>query len=99
LQTAIKKLREENGRREFVFSFADGTTPGPSWTNFRFKRWMKRAGIELDGRKIVLLPALHPRPVGALGFQDFQDLLYSIDRMIREIWKHITSAIGKKTTR
>lgn len=53
LQEAIRKLWKENGRHEFVFSRADGTTPGSSWISQNFKRWLKRAGIILHGRNIV----------------------------------------------
>jgi hypothetical protein len=53
LQEAIKKLWEENGKHEYVFSFANGKTPGPSWTKCRFKKWIARTGINLNGRKIV----------------------------------------------
>ncbi|MDR0722201.1 MAG: site-specific integrase [Treponema sp.] len=53
LQEAIKNLWNEHGQHEFVFSFKDGTTPGPSWIKGRFKKWLIRAGIELKGRQIV----------------------------------------------
>jgi integrase len=63
LQQAIKKLWQENGQHEFVFSFKpavdkDGVmqpakTPGPSWIKGRFKKWVARAGIELNGRNLV----------------------------------------------
>ena len=59
LQGAIRKLWEENGRHEFVFSYKDGATPGPSWTKGRFKKWMTRAGIETEGRRIVPHSARH----------------------------------------
>jgi integrase len=47
LQEAIIRLWDENGQHEFVFSFVDGATPGPSWIKGRFKKWIARAGIEL----------------------------------------------------
>jgi integrase len=53
LQAAIKKLWKENGQHEFVFSYKNGKTPGPSWTRGRFKKWLARAGIKLNGRDIV----------------------------------------------
>jgi integrase len=61
LQAAIKKLWEEYGQHEFVFSWKkkkkDGTfiikTPGASWINKHFPKWLERAGIELNGREIV----------------------------------------------
>ena len=114
LQAAIKKLWEENGRHKFVFSYADGTTPGPSWTEGRFKKWMQKAGIETNGRKIVphsarhaLASILEERGISLRYIQDLlghSDLkttkiyLHSTDRTIREIGKHIASAIEEKTT-
>jgi integrase/recombinase XerD len=63
LQAAIKKLWEENGQHEYVFTFKGRVTrrgtvipakpPGPSWIKGRFKKWLARAGIELNGRDIV----------------------------------------------
>jgi site-specific recombinase XerD len=37
----------------FVFSFKDGRHLHASWIKRRFPEWLKRAGIELGGRKIV----------------------------------------------
>jgi len=53
LQEAILKLWKENGQHEYVFSRADGSTPGSSWISQNFKKWLKRAGIVLRGRNIV----------------------------------------------
>jgi integrase/recombinase XerD len=53
LQEAVKKLWEENGQHEFVFSFEKGRYLRSSWIERRFPEWLKRAGIELGGRKIV----------------------------------------------
>jgi integrase/recombinase XerD len=53
LQEAIKKLWDKNGQHEFVFSSKDGRFLHSSWIEKRFPRWLKRAGIELGGRKIV----------------------------------------------
>jgi len=63
LQNAIKKLWQENGQHEYVFSFKPepdkngvmqpAKTPGPSWIKGRFKKWIARAGIELNGRNLV----------------------------------------------
>jgi len=59
LQEAIKKLWEENGRHEFVFGYPDGSIPWPSWISGRFPKWLRKAGIELKGRKIVPHSARH----------------------------------------
>jgi hypothetical protein len=48
----VKKLWEENGKCEFVFAFKDEKTPGLGWIKRRFKKWMSRAAIESNGRKI-----------------------------------------------
>lgn len=53
LMDAIKALWHENGEHEYVFSFADGTTPGPSWIKCRLRKWIARAKINLGGRNIV----------------------------------------------
>jgi len=53
LMDAIKALWQENGEHQFVFSFADGTTPGPTWIKCRLRKWIARAGINLGGRNIV----------------------------------------------
>jgi integrase len=63
LQDAIKKLWEENGKHEFVFScrkpFRGSVTPGASWIKFHFEKWLERAGIERRGRDIVPHSARH----------------------------------------
>jgi integrase len=109
LQDAIKKLWSENGQHEFVFSFKDGTTPGPSWIKGRFKKWLARAGIELKGRQIVphssrhsLASILADRAVSLRYIQDLlghSDLkttkgyLHSTDKTIRDIGSKINAAM------
>jgi integrase/recombinase XerD len=101
LQDAIKKLWKENGQHEFVFSYADGTTPGPSWIKGRFKKWIARAGIELKGRNLVphssrhsLASVLEDRGVPLrhiqemLGHSDLKTTkryLHSTDKTLRDI--------------
>ncbi|MDR2717690.1 MAG: site-specific integrase [Treponema sp.] len=101
LQNAIKKLWEENGQHEFVFSFADGTTPGPSWIKCRFKKWLARAGIELNGRHLVphssrhsLASILEERNVPLRHIQELlghsslkttKRYLHSTDKTLRDI--------------
>jgi integrase/recombinase XerD len=108
LQEAVKKLWEENGKHEFVFSYKDGTTPGPSWIAGRFKKWLSRAGIEMGGRKIVphssrhsLASLLEEKGVSLryiqelLGHSDLQTTkgyLHSTEKTIRDIGKKITEA-------
>jgi integrase len=53
LQEAIKALWLEYGKHQYVFAFADGKTPGPSWISGRLKKWIARAKINLGGRNIV----------------------------------------------
>jgi len=57
LQLAIKKLWEENGKHEFVFSYKKAIRgsmiPGAFWLKKHFKMWIERAGINLNGRNIT----------------------------------------------
>jgi len=114
LQEAIKKLWEENGRHEFVFSYPDGKAPGPSWIIGRFPKWLKKAGIELKGRKIVphsarhsLASLLEERGVSLryiqelLGHSDLKTTkiyLHSTERTIRDIGNKISKVMEGMTT-
>jgi integrase len=109
LQEAIKKLWEENGQHEFVLCWKDGKTPGPSWIDFNFKHWLKRAGIELGGRRIVphssrhsLASLLEARGVSLryiqelLGHSDLKTTkiyLHSTEKTIRDIGMKITDDV------
>jgi len=109
LQEAIKKLWKENGRHEFVFSYSSGKIPGPSWVQERFPKWLKRAGIELKGRKIVphsarhsLASLLEERGVSLRYIQDLlghSDLkttktyLHSTEKTIRDIGSKISGVM------
>ncbi|GHU69811.1 hypothetical protein FACS189450_03290 [Spirochaetia bacterium] len=53
LRQAIRELWEYNGQHEFVFCRKDGTLPGVDYIIRHFPRWLKRAGIDPSGRKIV----------------------------------------------
>jgi integrase/recombinase XerD len=115
LQEAVKKLWEENGKYEFVFSFKNGKTPGPSWIKGRFKKWLNRAGIEIGGRNIVphssrhsLASLLEARGTSLryiqdlLGHSDLQTTkiyLHSTDQTIRDIGKKIEKAISESEER
>jgi site-specific recombinase XerD len=93
MQEAVKKLWEENGRHEFAFSLKDGKTPGPSWIKGRFKKWMIRAGVELNGRKIA--PHSFRRSLASLleargvSLRHIQDLLGHSDLKTTKIYLHI----------
>jgi integrase/recombinase XerD len=111
LQEAIQKLWKENGQHEFVFSRADGSTPGSSWISKNFKRWLTRAGIILHGRNIVphssrhslaTLLESHGVPLRyiqeLLGHADLETTkIYLVDtaKTIRDIGKKITEAREK----
>jgi len=111
LQNAIKKLWEENGKHEFVFSDKNGKVIGSSWTKGRFKKWLERAGIDLGGRRIVphssrhsIASLLEARGVSLRYIQDFlghSDLkttkgyLHSTSKTIRDIGSIITEAREK----
>ena len=94
LQEAIKKLWEENGRHEFVFSWKDGSTPGPSWIYFNFPRWLKGAGIELDGREIVPHSSRHSLASlleeKGVPIRYIQDLLGHSDLETTKVYLHST---------
>jgi integrase len=94
LQGAIKKLWEVNGHHEFVFSFKDGTTPGPSWIKGRFKKWMVRAGIDLNGRRIVPHSARHSLASileeRGVSLRYIQDMLGHSDLKTTKIYLHST---------
>jgi integrase/recombinase XerD len=96
LQEAIKKLWEENGEHEYVFSFANGKTPGPSWIRCRFKKWIIRAGIELNGRKIVPHSSRHSLAslleARGVSLRYIQDLLGHSDMKTTKIYLHSTDA-------
>jgi integrase/recombinase XerD len=112
LQAAIKKLWEENGQHEFVFSFKDGRYLQPSWIETRFPKWLDRAGIKLDGRRVVphssrhsLASLLEERGVSLryiqemLGHYDLKTTrryLHSTEKTIRTIGEKITESMNQK---
>jgi len=59
LRSIVKELQNENGIHEFVFCFKDGSIPHGKWIQERLPKWIKRAGIDLAGRKIVPHSARH----------------------------------------
>jgi integrase len=59
LQQAIKELWAVNGKHDFVFSRKDGSVPSASYIKNHLPKWLKRAGIELNGRRIVPHSARH----------------------------------------
>jgi site-specific recombinase XerD len=59
LQTAIKELWAAYGQHEFVFCRKDGSLPKETFLRWHLPRWLERAGIELNGRKIVPHSARH----------------------------------------
>ena len=67
LQGAIKKLWEENGKHEFVFSykkpFRGSITPGASWIRCNFEKWLERASIERTAKSRRLNPHTFGMPV------------------------------------
>jgi len=112
LQEAIKKLWEENGKHEFVFCWKNGEIIGPSWTYFNFKKWLMRAGIELNGREIVphssrhsLASLLEEKGVSLryiqelLGHSDLKTTkiyLHSTEKTIRNIGEKISESMTKQ---
>jgi len=112
LQAAIKRLWEENGQHEYVFSFKDGNVVGPAWTEYRFEKWLTRANIDLRGRRITphssrhtLASILEDRGESIrhiqelLGHSDFETTkiyLHSTDKTIRNIGKTISQAMEQQ---
>jgi len=112
LQEAIKKLWKENGQHEFVFCKKDGKLLGSTWLKKRFPKWLERAGIELNGRRIVphssrhsLASMLEERGVSIRYIQDLlghSDLkttkiyLHSTEKTIRDIGKKISETMEQK---
>jgi integrase len=103
LQEAIKKLWQEYGRHEWVFSF-DGRFLCPTWVRHRFPGWLKRAGIELGGREIVPHSARHSLASlleeRGVSLRYIQELLGHSDLETTKGYLHSTEAtirnIGKK---
>jgi integrase len=59
LQRAIKELWAVNGKHDFVFSRKDGSIPSAGYIVNHLPKWFERAGIQLNGRKIVPHSARH----------------------------------------
>jgi integrase/recombinase XerD len=59
LQAVIKLLQSEYGERNFVFSYRDDTIPHGKWIVEKLPVWMKNAGIDTAGRRIVPHSARH----------------------------------------
>lgn len=112
LQQAIKKLWEENGQHEYVFSHKDGRRLGMCWLKRHFPKWLQRAGIDLDGREIVphsshhsLASLLEARGVSLryiqelLGHSDLKTTkiyLHSTEKTIRDVGIKISEAMEQK---
>jgi integrase/recombinase XerD len=97
LQDAIKKLWEENGQHEFVFSykkpFRGSQTPGAAWIRHNFEKWLERAGIERNGRDIVSHSARHSLATFLLDkgvpMKHIQDLLGHAHLKVTKKYTHL----------
>jgi site-specific recombinase XerD len=103
---------EENGRHEYVFCHPDGSILEPSWIRCRFPEWLRCAGIELGGRKIVphsarhsLASLLEERGISLryiqemLGHSDLKTTkryLHSTEKTIRDIGRKITETMQQE---
>jgi integrase/recombinase XerD len=107
LQEAIKKLWDENGKHEFVFCWKNGEIIGPSWTYINFKKWLVRAGIDLNGREIVPHSSRHSLASlleeKGVPLRYIQELLGHSDLKTTKIYLHSTEKtlriIGEKYQR
>jgi integrase/recombinase XerD len=113
LQEAIKKIWAENGEHKFVFCKKDGSIIGGSWIKKRFPKWLKNAGIELGGRRIVphssrhsLASLLEERGVSLryiqelLGHSDLKTTkiyLHSTEKTIRDIGNKISEVMEQNS--
>jgi len=59
LRSIIKELQRVNGVHDFVFCYKDGSIPHGKWILEKLPVWMKNAGIDTAGRKIVPHSARH----------------------------------------
>jgi len=59
LRAIVKELQKTNGVHDFVFCFPDGSLPHGKWITDRMPVWMKKAGIDTAGRRIVPHSARH----------------------------------------
>jgi integrase/recombinase XerD len=103
LQEAVKKLWQEYGRHEWVFSF-DGRFLCPTWVRSRFSGWLERAGIDLAGREIVPHSARHSLAslleAHGVPIRYIQELLGHSDLTTTKIYLHSTDStirdVGKR---
>ena len=108
LQEAIKKLWEENGKHEFVFSckkpYRGNKIPGPSWIWCNFDKWLERAGIDRMGRDIVPHSARHSLATflhdKGIPLKHIQDLLghsnYNVTKRYTHLLENTMKEIGRK---
>jgi integrase len=112
LQEAIKKLWAENGEHEFVFSFKKpirgSMIPGAFWLKKHFSQWIKKAGINLNGRNVTphssrhsLASLLENRGVSLRYIQEMlghsklettKIYLHTPENIIREMGQKVASA-------
>jgi integrase len=108
-QSALRALWKTHGKHEFALAYADGSQPSPRMFASMFRRWVKAAGIDLNGRKITPHSARHSLAsvLEAQGVQlrYIQELLGHSDLKTTKGYLHtpqdainkITKAIEKKT--
>ena len=100
-QTELDNLK----KREWVFT-VNGRFMNSQWTQHRFPRWLKDAGIELNGREIVPHSARHSLASileeRGTPMRHIQELLGHSDLVTTKIYLHSTEKtireIGKKIT-
>jgi integrase/recombinase XerD len=95
LQEAIRKLREENGKYDFVFRFRDGKMPTAHWWSNHFHQRLERAGIDKGGRNLVPHSARHSLAsmleARGVPLRYIQELLGHSDLQTTKVYLHETA--------
>ena len=115
LQKAIKDLQVAHGIHEYVFCFKDGSIPHGKWILEKLPVWLKNAGIELGGRRIVPHSARHSlasiledngvalRPIQELlghgSLKTTKGYLHTPEGKINEITQKIVKPNGRQRKR
>jgi integrase len=104
LQAAIRELWASYGEHEFVFCDAKGGLPGAKYMQRKLPYWLKAAGIDLGGRRIVPHGSRHSLASAleddGVPLRQIQDMLGHSDLKTTKRYLHDTAdhinKMGKK---